>query len=271
MSWLQLRIYSEVLGRQADLNVLLPEVSAMPGADRPIWDGSTPLPTLYLLHGFGDDASSWMRFTSLERQVQGYPMAVVLPAVGKSFYTNQVYGDDYQRYIGEEVVSITRKLFRLAESREATFLAGVSMVGYGAKRIGLQYRERFGRVASFSGALDISEVLRTRQAEKSDLQWEKTMQANFGDLDKVAGTENDLFVLLENCAGHGACMPKLLITIGTEDFLYQGNQKFREKLDELKIAYSYVEKPGGHVWRFWDREMLPELLQWLPVKPVYQW
>ena len=41
------------------------------------------------------------------------------------------------------------------------------------------------------------------------------------------------------------------IAIGDEDFLYQANKSFREKLDSAGYKYIYTESDCGHVWKNW--------------------
>src|SRR5690625_3617308 len=48
-------------------------------------------PTLYLLHGFSDDHTIWTRRTSIERYVSEMGLAVVMPNVHHSFYTDMEY------------------------------------------------------------------------------------------------------------------------------------------------------------------------------------
>lgn len=57
------------------------------------------------------------------------------------------------RYVGEELPAFTRRLFPLSSRREDTFIAGLSMGGYGALNAGLTYPETFGKVAALSAAL----------------------------------------------------------------------------------------------------------------------
>ena len=41
------------------------------------------------------------------------------------------------------------------------------------------------------------------------------------------------------------------IAIGSEDFLYDENVKYRALLDEKGYRYEYRESGDGHVWRNW--------------------
>jgi S-formylglutathione hydrolase FrmB len=118
------------------------------------WDYiSDELPkVLYLLHGYSDDHSIWMRRTSVERYAAEHHLAVIMPAVNHSFYTNEVQGERYWDYISEELPRAMHRFFRLSDKPEDTFVAGLSMGGYGAMKLALTHPERFGAAASFCGA-----------------------------------------------------------------------------------------------------------------------
>lgn len=89
-------------------------------------------PTLYLLHGLSDDHTIWLRRTSIERYVASMGLAVVMPAVHRSFYTDMDKGYRYWTFISEELPALARSFFPLSDKREDNFAAGLSMGGYGA-------------------------------------------------------------------------------------------------------------------------------------------
>ena len=41
------------------------------------------------------------------------------------------------------------------------------------------------------------------------------------------------------------------IGIGKTDFLYEGMQNHRKRLDKLQFPYTYVESDRGHIWSNW--------------------
>ena len=65
---------------------------------------------------------------------------------------------NYSTFVGKEVVEMTRKLLPLSHKREDTYLAGVSMGGYGTLLNGMRYADTFGRIAAMSPAIDTYEV-----------------------------------------------------------------------------------------------------------------
>src|SRR5258705_6398585 len=129
------------------MTVLLPENTTgqigMAGSGR-----TGDFTTLYLLHGLSDDDTTWVRRTSLERYVAELGLAVVMPQVQRSFYTDEVFGRPYWAFVSEELPRVARSFFRLSADPAQTFVAGLSMGGYGAFKLALRHPERFGAAAS---------------------------------------------------------------------------------------------------------------------------
>jgi S-formylglutathione hydrolase FrmB len=214
-------------------------------------------PVLYLLHGHSDDHTIWMRRTSIERYVEGMGLAVVMPAVNRSFYTDMKYGYKYWTFISEELPAIVRSLFPISDKREDNFAAGLSMGGYGAMKLVLNNPKKYAAAASLSGALDI--------AGHVEANGFTDIEIIFGENAKVRGTKNDLMYLVEKVAASNGPKPKLYSCCGTEDFLYQDNLKFRDLCRSLPLDYTYEEEPGSHEWGYWDMK-IQSILKWLPLK-----
>ena len=97
------------------------------------------------------------------KYAQGLNLAVVMPNVHLSFYTDMAHGGKYWQFISEEVPAIVRDMFPLSARREDNFVAGLSMGGYGAFKLALTYPERYAAAASLSGAVDINDVVRVKK------------------------------------------------------------------------------------------------------------
>ncbi len=233
-------------------------VVVLPQRPLPTITSSPPpkFPTLYLLHGLSDDHTIWQRRTSIERYAEEKGIAVVMPAVHRSFYTDMAAGYRYWTYISEEVPARARDMFPLSARREDNFVAGLSMGGYGAFKMALRHPERFAAAASLSGALDIATV--------RDPALEPELRLIFGDLDTIAGSDNDLFHLAAQVAQSDGPKPSLFQWCGTEDFLYGFNVKFRDFVQPLLFDYTYSEGPGDHTWSHWDAQ-IQNVLNWLPL------
>ena len=92
MALIDCKFFSETLGMHSSMRVILPEAQDEARARAAEHAGARLYPTLYLLHGLSDDETVWTRLTSLERYVAPLGLAVVMPNVHRSFYSNMVHG-----------------------------------------------------------------------------------------------------------------------------------------------------------------------------------
>lgn len=259
MALIQCDFASESLGMACSMNVILPQATPSQVGLKGVSRGQEP-PVLYLLHGYSDDHTIWTRRTSIERYVAELGLAVVMPNVHTSFYADMVQGGKYWEFISQELPEVCRSFFRLSDRREDTFVAGLSMGGYGAFKLALNYPERFAAAASLSGALLVDRLWERRDAEESGIFFEPM----FGSPEQFLGSENDLAGLVRQAGKNGVDLPALFHCCGTEDFLIEENRAFDRLLDEQGFAHTYEEHPGDHNWGFWD-EHIQRVLAWLPI------
>lgn len=239
--------YSQVLGRSECMDVILPEIeNASPGS----------LKTLYLLHGMTDDHTIWQRRTSIERYADDFGIAVVMPTTKLGWYTNAAYGEAYFDFISDELIRISRRMFPLlSHRREDTFVAGLSMGGYGALKCALKQPETFCKAAAFSGGVDAAALSTLPGNPEADFCWADI----FGPDADIPGSENDLFAAAEALTAN---RPDIFMWCGTEDFLYEMNLKMRNHLRSLGYNLTYTETEGSHLWMYWDRE-IQNALRWM--------
>lgn len=255
MAFIQCDLFSETLKLSTNIHVVVPEFKAENNLARR-HDQDTLLPVLYLLHGLSDDHTIWTRATSIERYAEEKGLIVVMPAVGRSYYQDMRYGLKYWTYITEELPKFCKWMFPISGHRKDTFVAGLSMGGYGAFKCVLNYPDRYAAGASLSGALDIQ----TR--EKLNIP---DFKAIFGEEGFKEKTAADLFYMAEQLTKYPGPKPKLFQCCGTEDFIYEDNVKFRKHLVQLGLELTYEEGPGGHTWEYWDQN-IKRVLDWLPIQ-----
>ena len=219
-------------------------------------DSAGEAPVLYLLHGLSDDDTIWLRRTSIERYVAPLGLAVVMPQVHRSFYTDEAHGNRYWTFLSEELPELVHHFFRLSRRREDTFVAGLSMGGYGALKWALREPQRFAAAASMSAAADVAGM----QAH-GDWRPELVLQV-FGE-QPIAGTTNDLFWLLNQLPVDQA--PALSISCGTEDELIDSNRRLVEALRSKGFPLVSDFGPGVHDWAYWDAR-IQDVLAWLPLR-----
>jgi len=260
MALIHCNFFSEVLGLSTAMDVILPQATGQGQIGMASASGRRRHPTLYLLHGLSDDHTIWQRRTSIERYVAPMGLAVVMPAVGRSFYTDTAFGHRYWTFVSEELPALARSFFPLSDAREENFAAGLSMGGYGAFKLALRCPEKFAAAASLSGALDMA-----RRPDGADPEFRQELQRVFGDLDAIAGSRNDLMHLAQEAARSKGPKPALYQWCGTGDFLYPDNLRFRDHARRLGLDLTYEEGPGTHEWAYWDRQ-IQRVLEWLPLK-----
>ncbi|GGA41194.1 alpha/beta hydrolase [Paenibacillus physcomitrellae] len=253
MPFIQTSLFSETLGMPTEINVVIPH---LPDGDI---RNKAKLPVLYLLHGLGGDHKEWTRQSSIERYAESKGVALVMPRADRSYYTDMKQGGAYFTYLSEELPELVSYLFPLSRRREDTFVAGISMGGYGAFKLALRCPERYAAAASLSGALDIvgrvngPNGFQPGEAERI-----------FGDPGRLQGSGDDLLALLPKAAKSGF-LPRLYQCCGTEDFLYEGNRIFLRHAEQAGLKVAYEESPGEHEWGYWDRQAR-RMMEWLPCR-----
>jgi len=256
MNLFEVNFASTELGHRTSLNVLMPTLEDIAGTTQ-------NTKTLFLLHGFSDDHSGWLRRTKVEYYAREYNLAVVMPNAQNSFYTNMRHGFNFLDHIALEVPTFIQKTFHLSAKRENNFVAGLSMGGYGAFKIALSYPERFAAAASLSGVLDIQLAVE-KNKEDPDPRFPLPMGLAFGNPINVTDTPDDIPWLLKKI-NNQKTKPRLYQCCGTEDDLYANNLRIRELIQTLDFDYTYEESAGDHNWVYWDT-YIKNVLNWLPLE-----
>lgn len=253
MALISIDFKSEALKRNTCVNVILP-IERFAG----------PYPTLYLLHGLTDNYNGWLSYTRIRKWAEESGLAVVMPSGENSFYMDILVKDgclgDFGEYVGRELVEVTRKTFPLSKKREDTFLAGLSMGGFGTCRNALKYSDTFGKAAILSGALHFYEY----PAEWVNTQGNTIGEVkNFGDLEQTRQTDRNPRYLMEMLQKDpDKSFPAFYVACGLQDDLLEANRSIAQALKEAGADVTYEEGPGYHDWDFWD-EYIQHVLKWL--------
>jgi putative tributyrin esterase len=236
MALIRVDFASEALELDTSMTVVLPD------------DGDTPPPLLYLLHGLTDDDTAWTRFTSIERYATEKGLAVVMPQVHRSFYADEAYGLRFWTFLSEELPRLVHRFFRVSGKPEETYVAGLSMGGYGAFKWALRQPERFAAAASLSGAVDLAYL-----QEYDDRPHMRALLQRVFAGRSVEGTGDDLLHLLRT-ADPGR-LPRLMLRCGTDDRLVSQNERFVQVCEDAKVPLDAAFTPGDHEWAYWDSEI----------------
>ncbi len=260
MALVHVNFFSEALGMERGLEVILPQaMNGIGQAAKKTEEGikERSVPVMYLLHGASDNETIWQRRTSIERYAVAKGLAVVMASTDLGFYCDAKYGYDYFQFFSKELPKKILEFFpMISDKREDTFVAGLSMGGFGAFKLGINYPETFSHAASLSGVIDpVTSALDSRG---------NFLFNSMGSVDEIRGSVNDLPYKLNEQLKKGTKLPRFFCCCGTEDFLYPINVKFRKEF-ENKVDWTYFEEPGTHEWGFWDRN-IQRVLDWLPLE-----
>lgn len=259
MALIQVNFYSKVLEKIVPINVILPVDKRM-NEGKP--DG--PFQTLYLLHGLTGNYTDWVAGSNIQRWAEEKDIAVIMPSGENSFYVdNPGVNKNYGEFIGKELVRMTRKMFHLSDKREDTFVAGLSMGGYGAIRNGLKYHNTFGYLAGLSSALITDGIEKRTDDSETFFEGRAYAEECFGDLDRVANSDKNPKWLAGKLLQENVSIPKIYMACGEEDFLLNENRDFKNYLENIGVDVLYEEAPGGHDWDFWNT-YIKKVLDWLP-------
>ena len=261
MALIQVNFFSQCLQRTVDFAALIPADARFEQKECKI----NPFKTLYLLHGLFGDRNDWLTGTRIKRWAAERNLAVIMPSAENKFYLNQAKtGENHSDVIGKELVEFTRRLFPLSKKREDTFIAGLSMGGYGAIINGLLHHRTFGYIAGLSSALILDRAVHSTNEAELPLFRRDYYEAIFGGLDKLMTSGKNPEFLVKSLLKKKAVLPRIYLCCGTEDSLLSQNRAFHQMLKKEGVAHEYHESKGAHDWDYWDANIL-KVLDWLPL------
>ncbi len=246
MAFLTVNWFSSTMIQCITTSVILPE-------------GKPPAhgyPVLWLLHGMGNDHSTWGKYTSMERYAQDYGIAVVMPDGGLSNYADMTHGHPYYTTITKELYDVMGGLFPLSDRLEDNWIAGNSMGGGGALKIGLANPEKFSAIGCFSAGDTVFPFPDTEPGELPEV--DALLKSVYDGRDK-AGTEEDVLGNAQKIVDQGLPAPRIFHIIGKDDFLLKAAHKTRDYFTSLPgnpFDYTYVETEGAHNWAYWDAHIV---------------
>ncbi len=250
MALIHASLRSSALGRGVSCDIILPQKSSrLIGMDTA---ESEKVKVLWLLHGMSDDCTIWQRRTSIERYVAPYGLAVVMPDVELSSYTNLAHGGRFYDYVAKELPEVLSGMFGFSTAREDNFIAGLSMGGAGCMKIGLANPEKYAAIGCLSaGGLNhpLPETTVGLDPEKRRSEYIRF------DGRELVGSEEDVFGNAKRILEEGLPCPRVYHSTGSEDFLLGAAHRTRDffmGLDGNPFGYVFEEDPGAHTWEYWD-------------------
>jgi S-formylglutathione hydrolase FrmB len=263
-------------------------------------------PVAYYLHGAFGDETNWLNVGRLAGTLDslvasGVPeMIVVMPDGDDGFYATWNFLGDwpgcrrsrapnaepadsycvpwphYDDYIARDLVGFIDRRYRSIADRRRRGIAGLSMGGYGAITLAVNYPDVFSAAASHSGVLAPSKgggriPVPSRRFDIDSIRasWAPnlwTLVSPVFGKDSVAWATRDPATLTARLRSKRPQMlPALFVDCGTEDFLLHENRAFRDAIVASGGQLLYQEHPGSHTWDYW-RQHAPQSAAWLAAR-----
>jgi putative tributyrin esterase len=209
---------------------------------------ATPMPLVILLNGVYGSHRAWTEqgeahLTARRLLDEGRirPMVLAMPTDGlwtlNTGFTRHVDGA-YERWIMEDVIACARDT--VPGLGPELFLAGLSIGGYGALRLGAKYGGLVRGISAHSPITRLNDMARFVPEPGSYL-----------------GDEPFVGVWI---ARHRARLPPLRFDCGTEDPLLDASRRLHDELVHQSVVHIYQEYPGAHDWAYWKTHLADTLL-----------
>ncbi|MDR1900528.1 MAG: esterase family protein [Treponema sp.] len=208
-----------------------------------------------LLHGLYGSGKDWLQLTAASRYAYDCGYILVCPSCGNSFYNDMAYGPPIYSVILKHLPVQLERIFRIPVGREVNYIAGLSMGGYGAMRLGLLNPDRYAAIGAFSGALDMAALVRVNK----DTQYRSFFTPVFGE-DLAVPDDADLIKVVPGAAARSREYgQKIFITCGKQDeenyHIHTQTKNFLDAAKKAGLDLTYREWDGVHVWQVWDRSL----------------
>lgn len=249
-----LTLESKVLQQPVKYSLILPEGYYTSGKAYPV---------VYLLHGLGDNESSWLEYGRVSQAVDAavkrkeiIPMIYVMPQGFRSYYVNDYAGKfRYMDMFVKELVPFIDQQYRTLADKEHRATMGYSMGGFGALILPLKNPDVFTISVPLSISVRTDQQYMTEDASGWDEQWGRlfggageTGEARLTDYYKAHSpfhlfNKEDLSVWKDL---------KLYIDNGDdEETLARSNEELHMLLRNKNFPHEFRVRNGGHEFSYW--------------------
>jgi putative tributyrin esterase len=232
-------VRSPALNGRGDMTIFVPK-----GCEE-----ATDMPVSLLLHGVYGSHWAWALCGGAHRVAQQLidegtiqPMVLVMPSDGLhadgSGYLPLIWAN-YEQWIMEDVrAAVCEGIPQIGKSSK-WFIAGLSMGGYGALRLGAKYAGQFFGISAHSSITHFNHL-------------SKFIEDSLESYGIQEADEVDVVYWMEKNQND---LPPLRFDCGRDDVLIEENQALNDALTELGIPHRYQEFPGEHSWDYWTEHL----------------
>ena len=250
MAKITLIFLSHKLRRAVDVTIVIPSMNfqEMMG-ENPSHKLKAKFPVIYLLHGYGNNHAIWNAYTSVEMFAEERNIAVVMISGENKSYINVESGREafdiqerYYEFLSEEIPEFVTEYFPISKDPNESYIAGLSMGGFGAMIHGLKDSKMYRAIGAFSGG---------------------GFRRGAARVPGKSETEYDIEFQAKKCAEEDRKIP-IYMACGDKDGGFENLKETAKELGKLGFDITWVEGPGyQHEWRFWNRE-IEAFMDWIP-------
>ena len=252
MADIEFSFFSQQMGRHVHMTAIVPfDIADQFGFKK-------PFKSLYFLPGYSANASAILSGTLLAEEVSYRGFAVFIPDGENSFYMDQAaIGANYEKYVTEELIRVTRELFPISDKREDTYIGGISMGGFGALMLGARHMDIFSKIIALSPATDAYGMIEknigfTREQIDYYFKGEDNYYKNFHPIQVLRAAKKK-----------GKEIPPIFLCCGEQDPLtYDFDRTFAEQAQETGLSIETHWGDGAHETRYWNK-LLPAAMDFM--------
>jgi enterochelin esterase-like enzyme len=256
---------SKILNQSVKYSIILPP---------DYYTSKKSYPVVYLLHGLGDNESSWLEYGQVSQVTDAavkkreiIPMIYVMPQGFTNYYVNDYAGKfPYEDMFIKELVPFIDKQYRTITDNKHRATLGYSMGGFGALVLPLRNPDIFTVCVPLSISVRTDAQYMTEDASGWDEQW--------GRLFGAVGTTGESRLTdyyKKHSPFHILAQPdlsklkdvKIYIDNGDdEETLCRSNEELHMLMRDRNFSHEFRVRNGGHEFQYW-RDALPNGLHFI--------
>lgn len=219
--------------------------------DKALGGQAQACPVIYLLHGYGGEAKSWITIKpELPRIADEKGIIFVCPDGKNSWYwdspLNPAYR--YETFVSSELVEYTDRHYQTVASRQGRAITGLSMGGHGALWNAFRHKEVFGAAGSTSGGVDIRPFPQN---------WEMSRQLGEFAANKKRWDEHTVINQIDKIQNGDLA---IIFDCGESDFFLEVNKDLHKRLLGRGIDHDFITRPGVHNSAYWNNSIDYQIL-----------
>lgn len=238
-----LMVNSPSMNKEVQVVIVTPDVA--------MGENAVSCPVIYLLHGYGGHAKTWIDIRPELPQIADEKGIIFVCPDGKnSWYWDSPLNKDmrYETFVSSELIDYIDSHYKTLADRRFRAITGLSMGGHGALWNAIRHKDVFGAAGSTSGGVDI------RPFPKN---WQMAEQLGEQETNKEVWDAHTVVNQIDSLQNGDLA---LIIDCGEADFFLEVNKDLHNRLLERKIDHDFITRPGGHTGTYWNNSIDYQIL-----------